>query len=47
LFCLLGRSKVSELRRRILDRENAQYPVEDNFTPRLLTTTILKDRNYV
>jgi hypothetical protein len=32
---------------RIINRENAQFLSEDNVTPRLLTSSILKDRNYV
>jgi hypothetical protein len=30
-----------------MDRENAQFPSDDNVTPRLLASSILKDRNYV
>jgi hypothetical protein len=43
----LGRLKVNDLRMRIIDRENAHLSSEDNITPRLLTSSILKDRNYV
>ncbi len=47
VFKFLGRLKVNDLRMKILDRENAQYVSEDNVTPRLLASSILKDRNYV
>lgn len=47
LFFSLGRLKVNDLRMKILDRENAQYMSEDNLTPRLLASSILKDRNYI
>jgi len=42
-----GRLKVNDLRMRIIDRENAQFLSEDNITPRLLASSVLKDRNYV
>lgn len=47
LFSLSGRSKVNDLRMRILDRENAHLLSEDHLTPRLVASTILKDRNYL
>ncbi|CAF4351128.1 unnamed protein product [Rotaria socialis] len=43
-----GRLKTTDLRTKAIDRENARYPPDDNgTTPRLLASSILKDRNYV
>ncbi|CAF0779717.1 unnamed protein product [Adineta ricciae] len=46
-FALIRRLKVNDLRARIIDRENAQLPSDNHTTPRLLASSILKDRNYV
>ncbi|CAF3991723.1 unnamed protein product [Rotaria magnacalcarata] len=43
-----GRLKTNDLRTKAIDRENARYPPDDNgTTPRLLASSILKDRNYI
>jgi hypothetical protein len=46
-FIFIGRLKVSDLRAKIIDRENGQLSSDNNVTPRLLASSILKDRNYV
>ncbi|CAF0794794.1 unnamed protein product [Rotaria sp. Silwood1] len=45
---VVGRLKANDLRTKITDRENARYSSDDNITtPRLLASSILKDRNYI
>lgn len=49
LICIiLGRLKVNDLRTKTVDRENARCSSDDHgTTPRLLASSVLKDRNYI